>query len=1324
MQERSLEVYLEAESQHVGQFMLTAEAVSAHYAVTLDPAASFALSDALRRLGPVLAGRGDPAGQMAPLDLMRDVGMRLWHYLLPDTAPAQEREALAQELRNGLSPLLLTLPDVLAILPWELLCEPDVPGEQGFLVRHRPLVRFLSSGSSLAPLAPPLRVLLLISSPISLGEDSRVDVESERTAAEEATREARETGWLHLLVEDIVTPKRVQKALMDFRPHILHYIGHGAYDEKVGGVLLWEDDAGKELPIAASSLADLLRPRGLRAVMLHACQTARRDARTDTLGVAGTLVKAGIPAVLAQQANLSYQSSQLASRTWYQALTAGYTSAEALFEVRQALVQAEHPDWAGPVLYGSPASLAPLLDNAAPAGDFDSRLASQSTALNLPAPTGVFVGRHRELRELRLMLEHSPGRGPVLAFITGPGGVGKSTLAAQAVTRYSSRYKAALTLPCSGYQDFTLSLLKPIAEFLKGQGSPVLLDAVLPDPTLSTTAKLDQAIAALNSAGPFLLVMDNLESVQNDDQTLRDADLLLFLQKLLANLRGSRVLLTGRYAVQGLLPDGKFAAHMLNLGIDDLSPYETDQLIAHHPSLAQLGEEVRKTLIREFGGLPYVYDLLSSAAASQNLDLLLHDIQGRITAEREQRSAQEWSAIRQCVIEFAALEAAVARLSASPRALLARLSVLRRPFPLDALVQGLSASRLDWQALLDWSLLRYDPGESIYRLHSLTRRYAQDHLLAESERVQTQAQLAAWYERYAYYDCHELADYLEAHRLYRASGDVQHAAKLALGLAAGLRRFGLYPPIRELCTMTVQDMRERDESLMAAALHELGVLAYLQGDYAEARQFYQQSLQMKERAGDMAGQAASLHGIGVIAQEQGDYSEARRLYQQSLEISERLSDLAGQASSLAQLGIIAQLQGDYSEARRLLHQSLTVFQQLGDLHGQANSLAQLGMIAFYQEEYEQARNLYQQSLEISERLSTLQGKVVSLHHLGMIPQQQGDYSEARRLLHQSVEIAERLGDVRGLASSLGELGIIAQQQGDYSEARRLYQQSLAAFQQLGDLRGQANSLGQLGTLAYDERDFEQALTYTAQAFFLFEALHAPASIIARSLIARIRDRMGEAAFLTRWRALAGDRPVPAQEQSQGQVFLTRLSALCNEVVAALRSGEAARQGVLAGNLEQMAASDLPVEEARGFLRLLAGWLRGRNASVLMSQAEQLPPTLRDAFARMIALVQREVTQQEDAPSSMTFEDLLNAVLDAMLHRSSKEREQLAMAIAETQQQLRPSQALGRFLVCLTATLRGETPDLTTLEAPFTEVWQRFEQALQTHGREQNQQEPE
>ncbi len=74
------------------------------------------------------------------------------------------------------------------------------------------------------------------------------------------------------------------------------------------------------------------------------------------------------------------------------------------------------------------------------------------------------------------MLESASG--PVLALMMGPGGVGKSTLAAQVVTRYGGRFKATLTLRCAGYQGMDL-FLQQIAEFLQRQGSPGPLSQTL-----------------------------------------------------------------------------------------------------------------------------------------------------------------------------------------------------------------------------------------------------------------------------------------------------------------------------------------------------------------------------------------------------------------------------------------------------------------------------------------------------------------------------------------------------------------------------------------------------------------------------------------------------------------------------------------------------------------------------------------------------------------------------------------------------------------------------------------------------------------------------
>src|SRR2546429_2982225 len=143
MPENPLEVRLEATDQRSSFFTLTCDSVQ--YPLTLNPEANVTFSDWLRRLRPILAGQNDPSAEFTPEALLRDVGMWLWQALLPDSVSAEQRGALVQALRSGRTPLLLTLPQALAGLPWELLCDPRQPAEHGFLARRRPLIRFISS---------------------------------------------------------------------------------------------------------------------------------------------------------------------------------------------------------------------------------------------------------------------------------------------------------------------------------------------------------------------------------------------------------------------------------------------------------------------------------------------------------------------------------------------------------------------------------------------------------------------------------------------------------------------------------------------------------------------------------------------------------------------------------------------------------------------------------------------------------------------------------------------------------------------------------------------------------------------------------------------------------------------------------------------------------------------------------------------------------------------------------------------------------------------------------------------------------------------------
>lgn len=110
----SLDLILTEETRP-GHFNLACGEVS--YVIEFRPDTDVTLGDLLRRLRPVLVGRLDPARQLGPAALLQAVGVRLWQALLPEAAPLEKREKLAERLRSETTPLRLSLlPGFLAAL--------------------------------------------------------------------------------------------------------------------------------------------------------------------------------------------------------------------------------------------------------------------------------------------------------------------------------------------------------------------------------------------------------------------------------------------------------------------------------------------------------------------------------------------------------------------------------------------------------------------------------------------------------------------------------------------------------------------------------------------------------------------------------------------------------------------------------------------------------------------------------------------------------------------------------------------------------------------------------------------------------------------------------------------------------------------------------------------------------------------------------------------------------------------------------------------------------------------------------------------------------
>jgi hypothetical protein len=279
------------------------------------------------------------------LDLGRTLARSV---LAPAFTQWYESYQVARERSRGLRLRLHIDSWDLTRLPWELLYD----GRRREFLVFDPLVSLVRYLRLHAP--PPtirqgrsLRVLAVSACP---RDQMPLDWERELRMLEDALTELTEAGQVEIIPCPHATYDRLHTALMESAPDVVHYIGHGHYDqERALGMLLLEDGEGRSAALGAPEAARMLRRYGVNLVVLNACDSAQGT----WAGLAPSLVRAEIPAVVAMQWPVEDQAAIRFSHAFYRALFRGRTIDECVCEARVGASGsgADPNDWAAPVLF-------------------------------------------------------------------------------------------------------------------------------------------------------------------------------------------------------------------------------------------------------------------------------------------------------------------------------------------------------------------------------------------------------------------------------------------------------------------------------------------------------------------------------------------------------------------------------------------------------------------------------------------------------------------------------------------------------------------------------------------------------------------------------------------------------------------------------------------------------------------------------------------------------------------------------------------------------------------------------------------------------------
>jgi hypothetical protein len=318
------------------------------------------------------------------VDRQIELGEILAGLLLPTYARQMFARSLAR-LRDGEGlRLRLRLADELADFPWEYIYIDDARGDErsssNFLaldpgisiVRHEAIA--VPSDWFDTPTPSKRRIVVAMATPEPYEIYPKLKkLPEEQAALKEALDEVDGVAvdFVPEYADDPGSPlpgatlEDLGIALMD-HVDVFHFSGHGTFYKKAGqafgtvvgeGGIILAGKGNQGIAVPADRFAEMLHSRGVRLVVLGACETGRRDGHNVWSSVAASLLKAGIPAVVAMQFTVKDALAAAFSAALYRGLVAGLTVDEAVAMGRAAIRRRAHNgnrdvrDWGVPVLY-------------------------------------------------------------------------------------------------------------------------------------------------------------------------------------------------------------------------------------------------------------------------------------------------------------------------------------------------------------------------------------------------------------------------------------------------------------------------------------------------------------------------------------------------------------------------------------------------------------------------------------------------------------------------------------------------------------------------------------------------------------------------------------------------------------------------------------------------------------------------------------------------------------------------------------------------------------------------------------------------------------
>jgi predicted ATPase/DNA-binding SARP family transcriptional activator len=231
--------------------------------------------------------------------------------------------------------------------------------------------------------------------------------------------------------------------------------------------------------------------------------------------------------------------------------------------------------------------------------------------------------------------------------------------------------------------------------------------------------------------------------------------------------------------------------------------------------------------------------------------------------------------------------------------------------------------------------------------------------------------------------------------------------------------------------------------------------------------------------------ANNLYGMWSL---RGMNSEGKHYLDRALAHTSNRTPCAERATALNAVARLYSEFGDNERALTCMYEGLAIRREIGRDGVIGSSLNSIGGVLQLLGRWEEAFESYQQAAELFRRDGRISHVAIALRNMGLVCMAQGDFDGVDRYVRESLEICRRERFTHGIYAALGTLANLAYLAGRLAQARDRYEECRDFFQETEDVSGLAATLSNLGRLYHDLDEKSKSIEALSEAFVLTQKI--------------------------------------------------------------------------------------------------------------------------------------------------------------------------------------------------------------------------------------------